>query len=1059
MRIFITLLLLSVTAHAIPPTAYMSEGRNRTRGNIAFTLTEPLGIAHREQLVELDMQTPSEPFYVIDSGGTYYPHQIAADGKLLLLLESGMTADQVIELEMIPGETALDDYANPITRTDEATRHLLETSSTAIRIPKADASPTFLQPLQAFKYQDGTWAMTGDKLVKLTNSEVDPTSTDNRDVTWVEEGPLRWTVDVDTQFTRQGSSDRYYNARIQLFSHDPEVVLMESHSNDDVYWEIVLDTGLVPDRGQYIPHTTDNTNWGYHPVDLTTFSNGSTANPVEAYVDLPFTINNDYDGRRLFRPWPAPGTPTNTGRTYWMFSDTAGAAGSNMLALFNGPVSRIIGCHYSGWEPHSEGGNTQTKLRHMIWRTGPDATYGAINRWSYGFYIGLKSEIGAYNVAQDIQKKQTLYAGMNLSKVLNLNLELTDPTVGHAYLSDAGFQSWVDDMQASANNSSGAWGDAHSTASSYDYIWQAVNDPATYATTAVNTVTAQLTSVFNRIHNYYGIYDENNTYWKLVRNISTHFFAITTLLALDEYQGSSITDAQRQDLLDAASIFTNLLQDNDHVPLQDEYTSSLGTSNMPVQYKAGRDRFALYTSLIDGAQTIDLTEIKTVLDASIESTVNAYGVHESAPHYMGEASFQPLAYLMLQLQRAGELPTINSKVALMADYLMAMHTPTEARYGTATAVVSLGDGPTERIALTGTLATLFKTADPTLAGELIKTWRDNGSYHENILGPTVVINDTSIASGTRTTGDKFWNGFGTVLRNHLDDPLESVMHFVHGTYYRDHRHHDQGSFSLYAMGAPISIDWGPQYDPRVAGNYFHNVVVPSSKITTWTNAYSGMDADIFGDEDGQDTILSSTSNFGVNTSWAETQIQYTDGADTDTQTRRITRYNEIEDSTVIYRVEDDWGGDWIADSKIASYNFMASGAVVTPDGNNTPPAGTLNTSTGTATEYSLAAGIHKFEFTGQWVADFTVFVIADAATDYIIQHFEHNVGTSAMKTLWVAENGGTYSEEQYIFRLKSTGTFDIVIVPYVKASPPTTLTLTESGGVYTLNYDGTNITL
>ena len=44
---------------------------------------------------------------------------------------------------------------------------------------------------------------------------------------------------------------------------------------------------------------------------------------------------------------------------------------------------------------------------------------------------------------------------------------------------------------------------------------------------------------------------------------------------------------------------------------------------------------------------------------------------------------------------------------------------------------------------------------------------------------------------------------------------ETAVYFVNGETLSDHRHNDNGEVVIYALGAPLSVDWGPIYYPRV----------------------------------------------------------------------------------------------------------------------------------------------------------------------------------------------------------------------------------------------------
>jgi hypothetical protein len=53
---------------------------------------------------------------------------------------------------------------------------------------------------------------------------------------------------------------------------------------------------------------------------------------------------------------------------------------------------------------------------------------------------------------------------------------------------------------------------------------------------------------------------------------------------------------------------------------------------------------------------------------------------------------------------------------------------------------------------------------------------------------------------------------------------------VNGDFYRDHCHDDHGSVVIYALGAPISVDWGSIYYPHVPGGFMHNMLARKSAV-------------------------------------------------------------------------------------------------------------------------------------------------------------------------------------------------------------------------------------
>src|SRR5262249_34904649 len=102
-------------------------------------------------------------------------------------------------------------------------------------------------------------------------------------------------------------------------------------------------------------------------------------------------------------------------------------------------------------------------------------------------------------------------------------------------------------------------------------------------------------------------------------------------------------------------------------------------------------------------------------------------------------------------------------------------------------------------------------------------------------GSTVLKINDNLPSVAMNLGDASYPGFYTVQRHGYGTAQETAVWTVNGTYYSDHRHEDSGAVSMYALGAPLSVDWGSLYSPRTSSPAMHSVVLPESALgQSWT---------------------------------------------------------------------------------------------------------------------------------------------------------------------------------------------------------------------------------
>src|SRR5262249_33464535 len=138
------------------------------------------------------------------------------------------------------------------------------------------------------------------------------------------------------------------------------------------------------------------------------------------------------------------------------------------------------------------------------------------------------------------------------------------------------------------------------------------------------------------------------------------------------------------------------------------------------------------------------------------------------------------------------------------------------------------------------------------------------------------------------------------------------------------RQNDQGSIALYALGTPLSLNWGSLYEPHTPGAYLHSTVLPEHQL------------DIPWDQDGVplDTgAVSQTSHllsFGTLPTAADAQATST-AADGTTWVRSIYLiHTSLSAPIIVFR--DAFAGAAADTAKVFSLYLMAEGAISTPAG-------------------------------------------------------------------------------------------------------------------------------
>ncbi|MDQ6677915.1 MAG: hypothetical protein M3Z09_11520, partial [Acidobacteriota bacterium] len=302
-------------------------------------------------------------------------------------------------------------------------------------------------------------------------------------------------------------------------------------------------------------------------------------------------------------------------------------------------------------------------------------------------------------------------------------------------------------------------------------------------------------------------------------------------------------------------------------------------------------------------------------------------------------------------------------------------------------------------------------------------------------------------------------GYYSVLRNAAGTPNESAVWFVNGSFYFDHRHDDGGSVAMYALGAPLSIDWGSTYSPRTSGGYMHSLVEPEASLGTAWNA----------DNPGTDNPVSPWLNPNVNSFAAFTASSYSSATWTtgnNTQwNRSVTSISANPNYPVIFINDTFQGPDALA-NKVFTLNLMAQGTVQTPSGPYNPQVRFYDGQNGTSSELpssgpivNLGSQPNRFSFTGQWLIDWDMYALTGPNQQQaIIGNWGHNWHPDSEQSQFQMANNRPFEERQHIFRLRGQDSFRVVVLPYRKGQQRA-VNMSDNGSQAVISAPGETITI
>lgn len=845
-----------------------------------------------------------------------------------------------------------------------------------------------------------------------------------------------------------------------------------------------------------------------HPVAGNgTWTGGGTMKPAyrgqnitpaaDAFLDLTYTGDrpasyrcdaNSY--RKMLTDYPAA---THSAAWYAeMFNSAAGINGP-VVGMYTGRASKQI---FSAAGPSMPGIYSSNK--HWISGTqdagiqvdnllrGPDGTNSPVIHRNWAIFVSTEKDLAAPGNHQPIADEQNALTGINLSRLYTYQLIYPDPVGGWQweYLPAAGANRLISAVQNGTaicgtptcyysllKNSEGSrWG------GSLLNMWQGNSAAAVQA--ALNAVTGIAQQIVQMLAAGDNHFDGLLGYYQLGLYTSPSSTVLNAIL-----MNPNTTPAQKTLAKAELALFGCLLWDDDWFPIDNPSGESDGLANQIQQYLQYRTQSAAAAP----SQPFLATTVATAATypaSDFNSNFSSTGAAAGSTHYQS-AFFEPLILNYLNFALDGTpingMPAMSDpKWSAYANWELSIQTPPEPRFGGSTNVAlglamrkgySNGDGNTEADVRTGMLGTALYTVNPTLAGNLMWAWQQSNSAtivtEDSQFVTTLAAIDPTIPPIKPQLGSINVPGYHSVERHNFGTANETAVWFINGGFYSTggHRHADDGQVSIYALSAPLAIDWNANlYYPETPGRFMHDSIVYDTELThTWNADNPGL-----WDASGsmQNPTNTEFAAFGSSTA-AIANFTASDG----TVWTRSVRTMAFDPGYPVIYVKDTFAGPSAAAGKTLTWNLMATGTVGTPAGPVTP---TTRFSAGCQTPaaqlpsdgnvYGLNAGLQQFSFTGQaWLKhaaggiNWDLFTLPTGGTEqFLIGNWGHGCHPTRESGEYQTANGKPFAETQHILRVHDTAPFTTILLPYAKTSAPVRTVTQQACGVQIVQTNGTN---
>jgi len=794
----------------------------------------------------------------------------------------------------------------------------------------------------------------------------------------------------------------------------------------------------------------------------------------DAYLDLTFLSDRPAAykcGTGYYRKLMSDYAPAAQAAPYYLmlYRSTAGKSGP-VVGIYTGRPSQLL---YSAIGPSMPGLYTSDK--HWISGTqdagiqvdtllrGADARTTKIVHRNWAIWTSTQADMLRLDAHQPISAEQSALANINLSHLYTYQLVYPDPPGGWKwmYLTPHGAAELISAIRNGTpvcgsvdcysnvllNSEGSQWGKA------LIGMWKAGNSGAIQ--TALDTATGLARFLCNTLATGDNRFSTFIGYYELGLRSSPET-AILNAILMDRNTTPEQSKLAKAEL----ALFGSVFWDNDWFPMDNDTGEGMGLTNQVqqyLQYRAQAVAAAPSHPYLAARLPVALTYVANDFRESFSPT----GAAAASTHYQS-AFFEPLILNYESLAGHGSFSMADPKWAAYANWELSIQTPLEPRFGNLRKGYSNGDGNTEGDVRTAMLATALYPVNPGLASNLMWAWQQSNSPRQVTADAqfvtTIATIDPTVPAVPPHLSSINIPGYHSAERYNFGTPLETALWFINGGYYSPggHRHYDDGQVSIYALSAPLAIDWNANlYSPETPGRFMHDSIVFDDELShPWASDNPGL-----GDASAWLRNPTGTEFAALGNSTTSTAVFTARDGTLWTRTVRLLNFNPTY--PVIY-VADSFSGSGAEKGKTLTWNLMANGPVETPAGPVMPilrfskgcqsPAGALP-SNGAVNH--LAAGLNRFNFTGAaWSRhatrgiDWDLYTFSDAPTQqFLIGNWGHGCQSSREAGEYQSSNGSPFAEIQDILRVHDTGPFTTVILPYRKTETPARAVTRQACGI------------
>ncbi len=606
-----------------------------------------------------------------------------------------------------------------------------------------------LAPIQSVIYNDGTYS---DNTPNFLQSEAPPIS---MSVTIVKNTPAECIVKTRYVFNKPlfhmyeilypggEAKPGFYQNTISL-KKGAKSIMVEEDSDYDVWYEVKISNGLVPDKGRYRGWSSLSVAEGYEP-------SGIAYRGADKRAGLDATVDINYDREKVFPMlslWDPAGGEVNTGR-YWQFYNSGAPANSNLIGFFQGRASRMVGAKFVGprfiarpTDASNKNATVQPEtktafIQVYLERRGPDNSWYPRKRFEWGVFISTKKDLRSADQYQPIGIEMNTISGLatRIDAYAKKPAEIIpDFFNASIYMSDAKVQALIKRVKTDESFYQGI--------NHIDPYFKDITDvwktPPT-ADKAIDSIIRFGEELRNNFKNGDGIHAFTTKYW-----MGSFIFKRMTLQIACMFadKSISISPAKKEQLLQIVRMMARIQWDDDNVPFFDSSGINFGTANMYYQYKNnGRNFFAMLFAK-DPEFSKRAKQVLNETKDHIKSAISETGASFGSPHYT-QATIDPILYSMLQLKEAGISNLFveeKSRINKFVDFYTSLLTPPSVRFNNYRKLISIGDGSEESAVTFGLLATGLRDSDPALSEKLYSIFQ-HGAPRSSLFGDVALAID------------------------------------------------------------------------------------------------------------------------------------------------------------------------------------------------------------------------------------------------------------------------------------------------------------------------------